>query len=71
MPRPKSLVKTVEITVAGRLHSCRSNERHPIRKGQQRLTVRGDGNPKHYCLECGRRFIDNGIAALQELREQI
>lgn len=64
MPRPKSLLASMEITVAGRAHNCRFNDGHRIHKGQSRLTVKVDGDEHHYCLPCARLFMLKDLARL-------
>ncbi|TRZ53142.1 hypothetical protein D4S03_02260 [bacterium] len=64
MPRPKSLLVSMEITVAGKAHNCRFNKGHRIEKGVSRLTVNPD---QHYCLPCARSFIAKDLQRLQSL----
>jgi len=71
MPRPKSLVVTMEITTAGRAHDCRYNKKHRLEKGIQRLTVREDGDEHHYCLPCGKTFLVQGVERLKSLLAEI
>ena len=67
MARPKSLILSMEITVAGRAHNCRQSDRHRIEKGKKRLTVRSDGDQHHYCLACARTFLAKDVERLQAL----
>jgi hypothetical protein len=67
----KSLLVSMEITTAGRLHSCRYNKRHPIKKGIKRLTIKTDGEPHHYCLACARVFMEASTTRLAEIRAEI
>lgn len=69
MPRPKSLIKNIQITEAKRAHSCKSNSNHRILKGDLRLTVKEGQNEKNYCLYCGKRFVDSAINELYQFRE--
>lgn len=67
MPRPKSLLVSMEITVAGRAHNCRFNEDHRIQKGDKRLTIKVEGDDHHYCLSCARCFMLRDLARLNGL----
>lgn len=68
MARPKSLIASMEITVAGSTHGCRNNrEKHRIQKGMKRLTIREDGSDQNYCLACAKGFLVKDIGRLQEL----
>lgn len=66
MPRPKSLLVSMEITVAGRAHNCRFNDEHRIQKGQSRLSVKVDGDEHHYCLACAHSFLLRDMDRLQD-----
>jgi hypothetical protein len=65
MPRPKSLIVSMEITTAGRAHDCRYNKNHRLEKGFRRLTIRSDGDEHHYCLACAKAFLVKDIERLQ------
>ena len=71
MGRAKSVLVSMEITVAGSSHNCRSNDGHRIKKGVKRLTIKEDGTPLHYCLPCARLFLKNGITRLQAMQRQV
>lgn len=71
MARPRSLIVSMEITVAGRAHNCRQSDRHRIERGMKRLTVKSDGDPHHYCLVCARTFLAKDVERLQALRAEI
>lgn len=64
MPRPKSVVISMEITMVGRAHDCR-NGRHRLEKGMRRLTIKENGDERHYCLSCAKIFLKQGIERLQ------
>ena len=68
MGRPKSLVKNIYISKAKRAHSCKSDAKHKIQKGDQRLTVKEGQSERNYCMECGKRFIDLAIDELSKIR---
>ncbi len=67
MPRPKSLIVSMEITAAGRAHNCRQSGSHRIEKGVKRLTIKSDGDEHHYCLDCAKSFLAKDIERLQAL----
>jgi hypothetical protein len=70
MPRPKSLIVSMEITTAGRAHNCRQSNKHRIEKGISRLTVKSDGDEHHYCIACATSFLVKDVARLQDLLAQ-
>lgn len=71
MPRPKSVVASMEITTVGRAHNCRNNKTHRLEKGMQRLTIKEDGDEHHYCLSCAKQFLTQGISRLQALLAEV
>ena len=70
MPRPRSLIVSMEITTAGRAHNCRQSEKHRIEKGMRRLTLKSDGDEHHYCLACAASFLKKDVERLQSLLAQ-
>lgn len=71
MSRMKSLLKTMEITEAGRRHSCRRDEGHIIAKGQKRLTISEDGDKQNYCLDCAKKMMAQSLGKLSQLNEDL
>lgn len=71
MPRPKSVVVSMEITTVGRAHDCRYNKNHRLEKGMQRLTIKEDGDAHHYCLACARTFLAQGLERLRGLLSEV
>jgi len=71
MPRPKSVVVTMEITTVGRAHDCRHNKNHRLEKGMRRLTIREDGDEHHYCLTCAKVFLLQGAERLKSLAVEV
>lgn len=67
MPRPRSLIVSMEITVAGNSHNCRNNNSHRISKGTKRLTINSDGEKHHYCLACARTFLVKDLDRMREV----
>ncbi len=70
MPR-KSLLLSMEITMAGRSHNCRFNKKHRIEKGDQRLTVKVDRDDHNYCLACAKLFVEDSYARLGQLKSDV
>lgn len=66
MGRPKSLLVSMQITVAGKAHDCRFNGSHRITKGDRRLTITEDGDKHHYCLACAKRFMERDTERFRE-----
>jgi hypothetical protein len=71
MPRPKSLIVSMEVTMAGRAHSCRQSDKHRLEKGAHRLTVKSEGDEHHYCIACATSFLARDVARLQDLLAQM
>ena len=71
MGRPKSLLVSMEITVAGKSHNCRFNDGHRIAMGDKRLTIKTDDGPHHYCLPCARTFLARDTERLRGLFSEI
>jgi hypothetical protein len=70
MPRPRSLIVTMEWTIARRAHDCRNNRGHRIDKGNNRLTVKEDGDEHHYCVTCAKTFLSSDIKRLAQLLDE-
>ena len=68
MGRPKSLVKNIYVSKAKRAHTCKSNAKHKIQKGDHRLTVKEGQSERNYCMDCGKQFLDLAIEELQSIR---
>jgi len=66
----RSLIVSMEWTVAGRAHDCRYNKKHRLEKGSRRLTIKSDGDEHHYCVSCAKSFFEHDIKKLQNLFEQ-
>ncbi len=71
MGRHRSLLVSMEVTVAGRAHDCRSNSSHRIAKGDRRLTITDDGDKHHYCLACASRFMERDAERLRDLLSSV
>lgn len=67
MARPKSLIVSMEWTTVSRSHNCRSNKRHRLEKGDRRLTIKQNGDEKHYCVNCAKLFLVEDIKRLELL----
>lgn len=71
MPRPRSLIVSMQITTAGNSHNCRFNDNHRITKGTKRLTIKSDGDSHHYCLECAKGFLVKDIERLRAILAEV
>lgn len=71
MARPKSVLVSMEITTVGRAHVCRYNKNHRLEKGMPRLTIKEDGDERHYCLSCARTFLLQGTERLRTLLAEV
>lgn len=71
MPRPRSLIVSMEITEAGRGHNCRQSSQHRIEKGMKRLTVKSDGDSHHYCIACAKAFLGKDLERLRGLLAEV
>lgn len=71
MARAKSVLVSMELTTVGRAHDCRFNKKHRLEKGMSRLTIREDGDERHYCLSCARSFLLQGAERLQTLLSEV
>jgi hypothetical protein len=71
VPRIRSLVETVEITVAKKAHDCQGNSGHRIVRGDRRLAVKEGRGWEHYCIACGRRMLERDAAKIAGLLRAI
>ena len=72
MPPYKSLLVSMEITVAGAAHNCHFNKKHRLQKGDSRLTIYEKGrSPLNYCLNCARNFMEKDIGRLNSLFSEV
>lgn len=71
MPRPKSILKRVEVDVAQKAHNCQHNSSHRIQSGQKRLKVWKDRSYEHYCLDCASDIIKRDAERLQMLLSEL
>lgn len=71
MPRPKSILKRVEIDVAQKAHNCQHNSKHRIQSGQKRLKVWKDRSCEHYCLDCASDIIKRDAEKLQNFLSEL
>lgn len=67
----KSVVVSMEITVAERAHNCRFNDNHRISKGMSRLTIKEDRSELNYCLPCAKKFLAKGFARLTAVQAEV
>ena len=57
MGSQRSLLRSVSTGTAGKRHSCRSNAKHVLLKGDRILIVKIERDHFHYCVDCARKFI--------------
>lgn len=67
MTRQKSLLKTMSVRESGKQHPCRSNKKHPLAKGEVMLVIKEGQDERHYCRECGAKFMAIAHEKLHEL----
>ena len=67
---PRSLLVSMEWTIAGRAHDCRYNKRHRLQKGDRRLTIKSEGDEHHYCVACAKRFFERDLKRLEAIYRQ-
>jgi hypothetical protein len=65
----KSVLVTMEVTVAGSSHNCRFNSEHRIKRGESRLTITEDRSKLNYCLPCAKKFWRRGSCASRSYRK--
>jgi hypothetical protein len=71
MPRPKSVLKRIEVDEVLKAHNCQHNKRHRLEKGDKRLKVWCDRSNENYCVACALEIITRDIARLQDLERQL
>jgi len=67
MPRPKSILRRVEVDKAKKAHNCQHNQRHRLERGDKRLKVWANRTAEHYCAACALQIIERDIAKLQAI----
>lgn len=71
MGRPRSLLRSVSITTAGRRHTCKSDDTHVLLKGDPILVVKIERDDFHYCIDCALKFIKTAQQRLSALEEEL
>jgi len=71
MAGDKSLLLTVSIRPAGRKHYCRRNKSHAILMGEGVVVIKKDRSELHYCLSCGRKFLETARKKIDILEIEI
>lgn len=71
MPRPKSILRRVEVDEVKRAHNCQHNVKHRLQSGEKRLKIWSDRSPDNYCVACALNIISRDIERLQELMRQL
>jgi late competence protein required for DNA uptake (superfamily II DNA/RNA helicase) len=68
--RYPSLVKTSEIDIAKRKHSCQRCSASVL-KGEHRLAITVERDVRHYCAACASATLDAAEKRLAELRASL
>lgn len=73
MAQLKRLARKAVWELAGKAHACHFNPKHQIRKGDYRLSIPEGQRAgyKLYCSHCGKRAIEEGIADLKGILNQL
>lgn len=71
MGSQRSLLRSVSAGIAGKRHTCKSNSKHVLLKGDPILVVKIERNNFHYCLECADQFIATARDKLTSLEAQL
>jgi hypothetical protein len=66
-----SLLKSISVGTAGKLHPCRCNKAHLISKGDAVFIIKQGREEHHYCLSCGLKFIATAQTKLASLEAEI
>jgi len=70
MARVESILVPMEFTTASHAHECGYDDRHSLETGMARLTILDEhGEEHHYCLNCARAFLREGLEQVQVLLE--
>lgn len=67
MSSQKSLLRSVSIRESGKMHQCRSNKRHLLSKGKIMLVVKEGQDERHYCADCGLKFVTTARKNLDDI----
>ena len=69
---PKSLLKTLSITKAGRASACHHDKKnHKFSKGDVLLEVKVGRDASRLCVACAIQSVESGLAKLTELRAEL
>jgi len=71
MPRPKTILQSIEVDEAKRAHNCQHNAAHRLECGDKRLKVKNQRSCEHFCCACGLEIIARDMAKLKEIAEQL
>lgn len=71
MGSQRSLLRSLSAGTAGKRHSCKSNAKHVLLKGDPILIVKIERDAFHYCLDCADKFIANARTALSALETEL
>jgi len=71
MPRPKSILQSIEVNVVQRAHNCQHNPSHRLEKGDKRLMVRTKRSQEYYCVACALEILERDSARLQAYAREL
>lgn len=63
----KSAIKNISWDIALNSHKCKNNSKHPITKGDRRLKIKEGRSESHYCIQCAKVILDNGLLKIHAL----
>lgn len=61
----------MSVRESGKQHSCRSNRKHPLAKGEIMLVIKEGQDERHYCRECSVKFVATAHEKLDDLAAQL
>jgi|BarGraNGADG00212_1021973.scaffolds.fasta_scaffold43068_2 hypothetical protein len=71
MAGDKSILASLSVRPAGRRHRCRRNKKHLMLMGEGVLVVKEGRSELHYCVSCGKKFVDTARSKLDQLETQL
>jgi hypothetical protein len=71
MGKPKSFIKSIEITQAKRKHFCKHNRKHIVNAEDKQLTLKVNRSYENFCVECAKVSLKADIAKLQSILREL
>jgi len=66
----KSILKNVSWDTALHGHKCKANSHHYIKQGELRLKIKEGRGASHYCYNCAKKILKNGLNKIIELSKK-